>query len=143
MILIDANLLLYAYNEESLHHPASRLWLDRMLSSGAEIGVPLQSILAFIRISTNPKLQGNPASVVSAIAVVDSWLMQPRVRILMPGLHHWALLKHLCLATAVTGNLSTDAHLAALSIEHDGTLYTTDRDFARFPGLRWQNPLMS
>ena len=143
MILIDANLLLYAYNEDSLHHLGARHWLSELLSSDAEVGLPLQSILAFLRISTNPRLQGNPASTASASAVVDSWLLQPKVRILMPGSSHWAILKRLCLATALTGNLSTDAHLAALSIEHDGTLYTTDRDFSRFTELSWKNPLVS
>ncbi len=141
MIVIDANLLLYAYNERTAQHTAARIWLNRRFASGEEIGLPMQSILAFVRISTNPRLSDVTSTVATAIAVADSWLTLPNVRILLPGPGHWAIFRGLCLATGLTGDLSTDAHLAALAIEYSATLYTTDRDFARFPALRWRNPL--
>jgi toxin-antitoxin system PIN domain toxin len=141
LIVIDANLLLYAYNERTEQHRAARNWLTETFASGAEIGLPMQSILAFVRISTNPKLSGVSSTISTALAVADGWLMLPSVQILVPGPGHWAIFMGVCLATALTGDLSTDAHLAALAIEYDATLYSTDRDFARFPGLRWRNPL--
>ncbi len=141
MIVIDANLLLYAYNERTDQHLAARTWLNETFASAEEIGLPMQSILAFVRISTNPRLAGVSSTIGTALAVADSWLALPNVRILVPGSRHWAIFKGLCLATALTGDLSTDAHLAALAIEYDATLCSTDRDFARFPGLRWRNPL--
>ncbi len=139
--MIDANLLLYAYNDRTAQHTAARGWLSEQFASGKEIGLPMQSILAFVRISTNPKLSDVSSTVATAIAVVDSWLSLPNVRMLVPGPGHWSIFKSLCAATALTGDLSTDAHLAALAIEYNATLYSTDRDFARFPGLRWRNPL--
>jgi len=141
LIVIDANLLLYAYNARTAQHAAARTWLNEQFASGKEIGLPMQSILAFVRISTNPKLSDVSSPVATAIAVADSWLTLPNVRILVPGPGHWPVFKGLCLATALTCDLSTDAHLAALAMEYNATLYSTDRDFARFPGLRWRNPL--
>jgi len=141
LIVIDANLLLYAYNERTPQHKAARDWLTETFASGDAVGLPMQSVLAFVRISTNPKLSDASSTIATAILVVDSWLTLPNVRILVPGPGHWAIFKSLCVATALTGDLSTDAHLAALAIEYNATLYSTDSDFARFPGLRWSNPL--
>ncbi len=141
MILIDANLLLYAYDPRSPFHGESRRWLGEIFSHEEEIGIPFQVILAFLRVSTNPRLASSSAGLVLALATVDSWLALPNVEILTPGQRHWPIFKTLCLAASVTGDVSTDAHLAALAMEFNATLYSTDRDFARFPGLRWRNPL--
>jgi toxin-antitoxin system PIN domain toxin len=142
LIVIDANLLLYAYNARTEQHLAARAWLNQIFASAQDIGLPMQSILAFIRISTNPRLSDVSSTIDTALAVADSWLTLPHVRMLVPGPEHWAIFKSLCLSTALTGDLSTDAHLAALAMEYNATLYSTDRDFARFPGLRWANPLV-
>lgn len=139
--MIDANLLLYAYNERTKQHVAARTWLTERFASAEEIGLPMQSILAFIRISTNPRLSDISSTIGTALTVVDGWLMLPNVRIVVPGPGHWPIFKSLCVATSLTGDLSTDAHLAALAIEYGATLHSTDRYFARFPELRWVNRL--
>ena len=139
--MIDANLLIYAYNEQMPQHVQSRLWLEKMLSSDSEVGIPMQAILAFIRLSTNTRLHGPHSSVATALSVIDSWLTQTSVQILHPGQRHWEIFRRLCAQTGASGNLSTDAHIAAIAIEYDGVLYSADRDFARFPGLHWKDPL--
>lgn len=141
MVAFDANLPIYAYDADSPHQLAAGSWLDATLASNVEIGIPFSSILAFIRISTHPTLLRRPASVADALAVVDSWLARPNARILSPGPNHWAIFRNLYIVSKATGKVSTDIHIAALTIEHNATLYTSDRDFVRFPGLRWVNPL--
>jgi toxin-antitoxin system PIN domain toxin len=141
LIVIDASLLIYAYNERMPQHSPSRLWLEETLSSNLEVGLPMQAILAFIRLSTNTKLHGPHSSVPAALSVIDSWLAQATVQILHPGPRHWEIFRRLCAGAVASGNLSTDAHFAALAIEHDAVLYSADTDFARFSGLHWKNPL--
>ena len=141
MVAFDANLPIYAYDADSPHQRTAGAWFDATLASGVEIGIPFPSILAFIRISTHPTLLRRPASVADALAVVDSWLARPNTRILSPGPNHWAIFRNLYTESKATGKVSTDIHIAALAIEHSATLYTAERDFARFPGLRWINPL--
>jgi toxin-antitoxin system PIN domain toxin len=141
LIVIDANLLLYAYSEQAPQHAASRAWLEGMFSSGEEIGIPVQGILTFIRVSTNAKLPGYRSPLGLALDTVDTWLSQPSVRILAPGPAYWQIFRRISLQADAAGNLSSDAHFAALAIEYDAVLYTADADFARFPGLRWKNPL--
>ena len=112
-----------------------------MLSSGSPVGLPWQTAAAFLRIIANPRLPGQRFTIEEAAQVVDQWCAQPNVRLLGPGENHWPLLRHLMVEGQARGPLITDAQLAALAIEHGGVLHTTDRDFARFPGLRWTNPL--
>jgi len=142
LIVIDANLLIYAYNEQMPQHMPSRIWLEETLSSNLEVGIPMQAILAFIRLSTNTKLHGPHSSVATALSVIDSWLTQASVQILHPGQRHWEIFRRLSVEAGASGNLSTDAHIAALAIEYDALLYSADADFARFPGLHWKNPLV-
>jgi toxin-antitoxin system PIN domain toxin len=123
------------------HHLASRAWLEETLSSDVEVGIPMQAILAFIRLSTNTKLHGRHSSLGTALSVIDSWLAQASVQILHPGQRHWEIFRRISAEAGASGNLSTDAHIAALAIEYDALLYTADTDFARFPVLRWKNPL--
>jgi len=141
VIVLDANILLYAYDSASPRYEKARQWIETVFSNGELVGLPWQSVAAFLRIATNPRLPGRRYTVEEAAGIVDQWIEQPRVRLLYPGEQHWALLRQMMIDGQVRGPLITDAQLAALTIEHGGVLHTTDRDFARFPGLRWANPL--
>lgn len=141
MIVIDANLLIYAYDSTSPDHPKALDWLETVLSSTELVGIPWQNIAAFLRILTNSGVYGSRYQPAQVLAIVDQWLALPHVRPLAPGTNHWRLLRQMLLAGEARGKLTTDAVLAAVTVEHGGTLYTADRDFARFPGLRWVNPL--
>ena len=141
MIVLDANILLYAYDADSARHAAARAWVEGVLSGAAPVGLPWQTVAAFLRIATNPRLTGRRFTPEEAAAVVDSWLAQPNVRLLAPGDDHWARLRAMLIEGQARGPLVTDAQLAALTLEFGGVLHTTDRDFARFPALRWTNPL--
>lgn len=141
MIVLDANLLLYAYDPDSSHHKAARKWVEQAFSGSEIVGIPWQTAGAFLRIITNPRLPGQRVTVERAIEVVDRWMEQPNVRMLARGERHWPILRQMMGEGQARGPLLTAAQLAALTIEHGGVLHTTDRDFARFPGLRWTNPL--
>ncbi len=142
MILVDSNLLVYAYDQGSEHHEAAKEWLERVLSGPAPIGLPWVSVLAFLRITTNPKIYVHPFSVAEATAIVDAWFEQPTVRLVEAGPRHWSVLRQLLVAGQAKGPLATDAHLAALAIERGAILCTNDRDFTRFEGLRLEYPLL-
>ena len=141
MIILDANILLYAYDSGSSHHGKARAWVEKVFSGSEPIGLPWQTASAFLRIMTNAKLPGERFSVEEAAQIVDRWLDQPDLRILAPGEDHWPLFRQMMVEGQAPGALIPDAQLAALTIEYGGVLHTTDRDFARFPGLRWKNPL--
>lgn len=141
MILIDANLLIYAYDSGSRDHGAARPWLEDVLSRPEPVGLAWISILAFLRITTNPRLLARPFSLDEAISFVDQWLALPQVVLLEPGPRHWEILRGLLPCAQARGPLVMDAELASLAVEHGATLCTTDRDFARFEGLKAKNPL--
>ena len=141
MIVLDANLLLYAYDSGSSYHTAARGWAEQAFSGSEIVGIPWQTAGAFLRIITNSKLPGQRVTLDRAVEVVDQWMEQPNVRMLTPGDRHWPILRRMITEGQARGPLVSDAELAALTIEHGGVLHTTDRDFARFPGLRWTNPL--
>jgi hypothetical protein len=141
MILIDANLLLYAYHPKAEQHRASRSWLEAALASRELVRFAWLTLWAFLRISTNPRIFDRPLSTGEAEQIISSWLAQPTAGILEPGERHWEILCRLLREGQASGVLVMDAALAALAMEHGATLNTTDRDFARFPGLRWRNPL--
>lgn len=141
MIVIDANLLIYAYNSEAPQHNGAREWLEQTFSSPELIGLPIESIYAFLRISTTPRSSGYRLSIEQALELVDSWLAIPHVTLLLPERGYWSVLKRMLLQGKAAGRLVTDAQIAAITAEYGGTLYTDDRDFARFPGLNWINPL--
>lgn len=141
MILVDANLLLYAVNSAAPQHAAARQWLDARLSAVEPVGFSWLVILAFLRIATHPGLFPRPLSPATAAAKMSAWLAQPAVQIIDPGERHWERLVELVQRSQSRGNLVQDAHLAALSIEQGATLYSTDADFSRFPALKWINPL--
>ena len=141
MTLIDANILLYASDTASVHHEPARRWLEGSLSGPETFGFAWVALLAFLRIGTNPRLRKNGPTLEEAAAMVADWLARPAVTLLNPGERHWEILRDMMTAGQARGPLITDAHLAALAIEHGATLATTDRDFARFPGLKFFNPL--
>ena len=141
MILPDINLLLHAYNSESPVHTAARHWWERLLNGTRPVGLSWVGVLGFIRIATHQRILANPLPVSTVCAHVRAWLAQPYVDILEPGARHVEIVFGLLESLGTAGNLTTDAHLAALAIEHQAELHSTDADFARFPGLRWTNPL--
>jgi toxin-antitoxin system PIN domain toxin len=141
MILIDANLLIYAIDSASPHHRAARSWLERALSGTEEVGLTWNVILAFLRIVTHPAIVRQPLEPEIALDYVESWLQQPCVRTVVPGTKHWLIFRALVRSTGTAGNLTSDAHLAALALEHDCELVSSDHDFKRFPGIRHVNPL--
>lgn len=143
MILVDANLLLYAHVTDYVQHVAARDWLDKQLSGSTKVGLPWPSLLAFLRIVTNPRIYKQPATMDAAWRQVDAWVLQDLAWIPQPGNRHAEILGSLLGSSGATANLVQDAHLAALAIEHGLTLCSADSDFARFPGLRWLNPLAS
>lgn len=141
MILPDINLLVYAVDETSPYHAASRRWWDETLSSTQTVALCWPSILGFVRLVTNRRIFQSPMTAAEALDRVDGWLAQPNSFLVSPTPRHWSLLSTLLRSMGVAGNLTTDAHIAALAIEHGATLCSNDNDFARFEQLRWENPL--
>lgn len=141
MILIDANLLLHAYNPRSAEHDASRAWLEQVLSGSELVRFSWITVWAFLRIATNPRVFEHPLSMAEAEAIASSWFAQPVVGILGPEDRHWEILQTLTHQARVAGPLVMDAVMAAIAVEHGAILYSTDRDFSRFPGVNWVNPL--
>ncbi len=141
MILVDANILLYAENDAGPYHESARQWWDGQLSGSDPICLCWTVISAFIRIGTNPRVYARPLTLESATDRVSSWLDQPCLRIIHATERHWEVWSALLNESQARGNLVTDAHLAALAIEHGCELYSTDADFSRFPRLKWRNPL--
>ena len=141
MILVDANLLLYAYHPRAEQHEKSRTWLEAVLSGSDLVRFAWLTLWAFLRIATSPRVFERPLSAAEAEAVISSWLAQPVVGILEPGERHWDILRGLVRDSQATGPLVMDVVLAAIALEHGATVCTTDRDFSRFSGLRWTNPL--
>jgi toxin-antitoxin system PIN domain toxin len=139
--LTDVNLLLYAYDASSAHHERARPWLETRLSGVETFGFAWATLLAFVRLATNPRVFESPFRVDEALDVVEAWLAAPCSAVLHPGSRHVVLLRQLLEPLGTAGNLTLDAHLAALALEHDATLCSADADFSRFPGLRWMNPL--
>lgn len=140
MILLDANLLVYAYAPGSPRHRPAREWLESVLTASPKVGLPWPSLLAFVRLIGNPRVVQNPAPLSRSWSRVQQWLALPHVWIPLPTDRHEQVITGL-LAGESRVDLANDAHLAALAIEHGLTLCSADRDFARFPGLRWENPL--
>jgi uncharacterized protein len=141
VIAPDANLLIYSYNEQAVQHARSRAWMEKIFSGVEPVGVPVFSLHAFLRFVTHPRHTRNPLTLREAAEIVNSWVDLPQVRILYPGDRHWQLLQGLSEQVRLNGAQITDATIAAIAIENGAVVHTNDRDFARFPGLRWVNPL--
>jgi toxin-antitoxin system PIN domain toxin len=141
MKLLDANILLYAYNSDSPHHESCRTWLEQAFDAVEPIALPWQTLLAFIRIATNPRATSRPLTGEQACDIVSRWLEHPNVTIVTAAERYWALLSELILEAQASGPLVTDAALAALALEQGAVLCSTDRDFRRFRGLKLIDPL--
>jgi len=141
VILIDANLLLYAHDQASaLHVPAAR-WLERTFEEEPDVRLALVTLLAFVRLATDPRLFLEPMTSDEAFTIVAGWLVLPNVGVAQPTERHWPLFREMSAEGKVRGAQLMDAHLAALSLEYGATLATSDRGFARYPRLRWIDPL--
>jgi toxin-antitoxin system PIN domain toxin len=141
VILVDSNILLYAEDELSPKHDAARKWWDEQLSGPLPVCLCWAVISSFIRLASNSRVFDNPLSVVQATKRVQSWLDQPCVRLIEPTDRHWLAFQEMLTDGQALGNLVTDAHLAALAVQYGCELMSTDADFARFPRLKWTNPL--
>jgi toxin-antitoxin system PIN domain toxin len=142
MKIVDTNLLIYAYVPSLEQHAAAKRWLEETLTADESVGLAWVSVLGFVRVVTSPRIFRVPLLLDRAVAVVDEWFQQQSVEVVLPTPRHWSTLREMVTVGQAGGNLATDAHLAALAIEHGATLYTTDRDFSRFPGVRVVNPLV-
>jgi len=138
--LPDVNVLLYAVDEDSHRHGEARAWLEEALSGSETVAFCWSVLLAFVRLSTRPVVFEQPLATDEALDVVEGWLAQPCTTVVEPTIRHTATLRELLLELGTAGNLTTDAHLAALAMEHGAELCSYDNDFARFPGLRWMRP---
>ena len=143
MKLIDLNLLIYAVNTDSEVHKPAKAWLESTLSGDEPVALPWVVLLGFLRVMTSRRVMTRPLTAEQAIRIVDRWVQLEQVVLLHPGGDHWRIMKGLLERAGTAGNLTTDAHLAALAIEQDCELCSTDRDFGAFPDLRWINPLGS
>lgn len=141
MILVDANLLIYAVNRDANHHKRARDWLEQALSGPVEIGFAWIVVLAFIRVTTRAGIMDRPLHYTHALSYVDGWLEQPNAGLVSPGERHWPIFRNLLSGTGSAGNLTSDAHLAALAIEYGAEIYSADYDFRRFTGVTHINPL--
>jgi hypothetical protein len=141
MKVVDINLLIYAINRDTPHHPKARKWLEASLSGEEAFGFAWIVILGFLRIITNGRIMPSPLPSEVALEIIDEWLRQPPSQIIVPSEKHWSILKELLRPLGTAANLTSDAHLAALTIEHGARLFSTDNDFSRFATLRWTNPI--
>jgi len=141
MILLDANLLIYAHNGLAQQHQRTKQWLQSVLDSGEPIATSWVTLLAFLRIMTDPRMFADPLATEDACGIAAAWLGNPAISVLHPTERHWPILSRLISEGQCRGPLVMDAHLAALAIEHGATFCSTDRDFTRFKGLRLVNPL--
>lgn len=140
MILPDVNVLVHAHNTDSAVHEPARRWWDQCLAGTQGVGLAWATLLGFIRITTNRKIVARPLAVGDVLDRIESWLELPHVHVAQPSEGHFTKLREALEQLGTAGNLTTDAHLAALAMERGYVLYSTDADFARFTGLRWANP---
>ena len=141
MRVVDLNVLLYAVNSDAAQHKVVRAWWESAVNDGDAVALPWIVLLGFLRLSTNPRVFPRPLASNVAAAKIDTWLSLDNVRIVREKDGHWDTLKRLLRDAGTAANLTTDAHLAALALTHDAVLVSCDTDFARFKGLRWENPL--
>jgi toxin-antitoxin system PIN domain toxin len=143
VILPDVNILLYAYDTDSPYHAEARHWWESVMRGTRPVGLPWISLLGFIRISTHQRIFNNPLPIAAAVGIARKWVANRNAQILVPGEAHAEIVFGFLEKTGAAGNLTTDAHLAALAIEYKAEIATTARAFSRFPGLKWSNPLSS
>lgn len=141
VIIPDINLLVYAYNRRAPRHEVARRWWQDSVNSSVEIGLPWAVAIGYLRIMTHPRVLQEPIGAAAALADIRSWLSRPNVNPIEPGPRHIDILENQLAAAGIAASLTTDAHLAALAIEYQAELQSNDADFARFPGLKWVNPV--
>ncbi|OGA22121.1 MAG: hypothetical protein A3I02_05645 [Betaproteobacteria bacterium RIFCSPLOWO2_02_FULL_67_26] len=141
MRIVDLNVLLYAVNSDAAQHEVARTWWEMAVNDEETVGLAWVVLLGFLRLATNPRVFPRPLAPDVAAAKLGTWLALDNVRVVREKDDHWETLKPLLRGSGTAGNLTTDAHLAALAISHDAVLVSCDTDFARFKGLRWENPL--
>ena len=141
MRIVDLNVLLYAVNSHAIAHERVREWWEAAVNDEESIGLPWIVLLGFLRLSTNPRVFPSPLALDVAVAKVDKWLAQENIRVVTAKGDHWETLRSLLLGSGTAGNLTTDAHLAALALTHDAVLVSCDAVFSRFKGLRRASPL--
>ena len=141
MIIPDLNLLVYAHNAGDRRHSTARRWWDELLTGDETIGIPLAVSIGFVRLATNPSVLSPPMTSAHAISIVMMWFQHPQVVQLDAGDNHFNHLEQCLVAAGRAGRLVTDAHLAALALDHDAEIHTADQDFGVFPDIRWRNPL--
>ncbi len=143
MRLPDVNLLVYAADEQAAAHEQALDWIQTSLSGIETVAFAWSALVGFLRVTTNPRVLASPWRPADAFDVIDSWLARPNATIVHPTTRHGAILRELLAPLGTGGNLTSDAHLAALAIEHGATLYSSDNDFSRFAGLDWVDPLQA
>lgn len=141
MKLLDVNLLVYAHNAATPQHERARVWFETLLSGTETVALPWHTLLGYVRLTTRPAIMSPPLTPDVALDYVESWLAAPCTIVVHPTARHTAVLRDLILAVGTAGNRASDAHLAAMAIEHGATLCSHDEDFGRFPGLRWLDPI--
>jgi toxin-antitoxin system PIN domain toxin len=141
VIIPDLNLVIYAHNVDAPHHAAARVWWEGLLNKDEPVAIPWDVVLGFVRLMTHRAVLITPMTPAAAMAHVRAWFARANVGHLEPGPQHLEVLERLLTSVGAAGNLTTDAHLAALAIEHQCEIHSNDNDFARFAGLRWRNPL--
>jgi hypothetical protein len=141
MLLLDVNVLLYAHREEMVRHRDYRLWLEEVLNGEAAFGIAVEVLSAFLRVATHPRIFNPPTGLEEALRFTGVILQSRNCVLVRPGSRHWEIFTDLCRAAGARGNLVADAYLAALALESGCEWITTDRDFNRFPNLRWRHPL--
>lgn len=140
MTLPDVNVLIYAFRTDSVEHERYRSWLEAVINGAEAYGVAPQVLGAVVRVTTHPRVFSRPSSLADALAFSQVLMEQPNATLIVPGERHWPIFEHLCRAARATGNLVQDAWFAALAMEYGCEWITTDRDYARFPGLKWRTP---
>lgn len=141
MKIVDLNVMLYVVNENALQHKLLLGWWERAVNGDESIGLPWVVLLGFLRIATNPKIFPHPLDSAAALSKIDTWLSLANTVVVREKDEHWDILRTMLDETGTAGNLTTDAHLATLAVSHGAVLASCDRDFARFRGLRWENPI--
>lgn len=141
MKLVDLNILLYAINENAIHHARVHKWWEDAVKGDEAVGLPWIVLLGFLRLSTHPGIFPRPLDPDTAIGKIDLWLSLDNTQLVREKEGHWEFLRLLLLEAGAAGNLTTDAHLAAIAISHGAVLVSCDNDFSRFKGLRWENPI--
>ena len=141
MIIPDVNLLVYAVNRDAPEHRRAKAWLEKAMSGTDTIGFSWNVLLAFLRLTTRAGLLRNPLAPEASLDLIQTWLEQPSATVVSPGHSHLSILRELISATGTAGNLTSDAHLAAIAIEHGAELHSSDNDFGRFSRLNWRYPL--